>query len=409
MSFYNINSKLEQALQATLQKAKKAYEGKQDETAAAAFDRASEILLQLAENQPTRDLEIEKKKKAFKYREFSKRLRSGSIPQTTRSGAPAHDAAAGGQVEKADGEGSFGHVVKQLVHRSTVTWEQIGGLEETKREIKFALGLSVAQPPPGVEVAAWRNILFYGPPGTGKTLLAAATSNALKMGNGRTAMFFNVKVSSVLSKYFGESSKIVSEVYGTARDESPSVIFLDEFESLGMSRDEENSGPERRILSTILAELDGLSEKGRRDIYVLTIAATNRPWDLDAAVLSRFEKRILIPLPDAESRRAILEIHLLKKGFQLSCDLDNLVRMTEGYSGRELERFAKQTTIRMIAEANAGIPGLVDAGYAEVRRHQILVRSLSLADFEQSRRSISPQTSEQDMQRYRDWQERQEA
>ncbi len=408
MSFYNINSKLDQALQATLQKAKKAYEGKQDETAAAAFDRASEILLQLAENQPTRDLEIEKKKKAFKYREFSKRLRSGSIP-ASRSG-PGKDAGPAGQVEKAGGEGGdFSHVVKQLVHRSKISWEQIGGLEDTKREIKFALGLSVAQPPPGVEVAAWRNILFYGPPGTGKTLLAAATSNALKMDSGRTALFFNVKVSSVLSKYFGESSKIVSEIYGTARDESPSVVFLDEFESLGMSRDEENSGPERRILSTILAELDGLSEKGRRDIYVLTIAATNRPWDLDAAVLSRFEKRILIPLPDAFSRRAILEIHLLKKGFQLSCGLDDLVGMTEGYSGRELERFAKQTTIRMIAEANAGIPGLVDAGYAEVRRHQIQVRALSLADFEQSRRSIAPQTSEQDMQRYRDWQERQEA
>src|SRR5690606_26180668 len=119
---------------------------------------------------------------------------------------------------------------------------------------------------------------FYGPPGTGKTILAAATSNALRKGahEKRGAMFFNVKVSGVMSKYFGESSKIISEIYGTARDNSPSVVFLDEFESLtGKRGSDEQSGAERRILSTILSELDGLSEKGRSDIFVLTIAAAN--------------------------------------------------------------------------------------------------------------------------------------
>ncbi len=405
MSFLDINSQLQKALEATMQNAKKAYAGKKLGEAAKHFDRASDLLLQLAENQPTRELTLQKRKKAFEYREFATTLRAGGAPAKA-DGPPGP----GKAPAKKDGEeGDFSAVVQQLVHRSSITWDQIGGLDETKTEIKFALGLSVAQPPAGVEIAAWRNILFYGPPGTGKTLLAAATSNALKMGKGRTAMFFNVKVSSVLSKYFGESSKIVSEIYGTARDESPSVVFLDEFESLGMNRDEESAGPERRILSTILAELDGLAEKGRRDIYVLTIAATNRPWDLDAAVLSRFEKRILIPLPDPGSRRAILDIHLLKKGFELDCSVDDLVGLTEGYSGRELERFAKQTKIRMIAETNAGIPQLVDDGYASVRRHKIEVRPLTLADFELSSRTIVPQTSAEDMQRYLDWEERQEA
>src|SRR5439155_13430442 len=214
---------------------------------------------------------------------------------------------------------------------SPVTWDQIGGLEETKREIKYALALSIAKAPEGVQIPTWRNVLFYGPPGTGKTLLAAATSNAIRLNakDETRAVFFNVKVSSVMSKYFGESTKIVSELYGQARDTSPAVVFLDEFEALAISRDNDNSGPERRILSTILSELDGLSEKGRRDIYVLTIAATNRPWDLDPAVLSRFEKKILIPLPDEATRRAILEIHLAKKGFKTAVPLADLAALTD--------------------------------------------------------------------------------
>src|SRR5205814_715183 len=161
---------------------------------------------------------------------------------------------------------------------------------------------------------------------------------------GVPSVFYNVKVSSILSKYFGESSKIISELYGTARDTSPSVVFLDEFESLAGQRDASDSGAERRILSTLLSELDGMDSKGRTDLYVLTIAATNRPWDLDNAVLSRFEKKILIPLPDETTRDRILKIHLQKKGFTTDVPYDELVRLTNGHSGREIERFCKEVT-----------------------------------------------------------------
>jgi SpoVK/Ycf46/Vps4 family AAA+-type ATPase len=208
-----------------------------------------------------------------------------------------------------------------------------------------------------------------------------------------------------MSKYFGETTKIVSELYGTARDCSPAVVFLDEFESLCGSRDEGDTGTERRILSTILSELDGLAEKGREDIYVLTIAATNRPWDLDPAVLSRFDKKILIPLPDPQTRRAILEIHLTKKGFEVTCGLDPLVEMTDGLSGREIERLAKEVTNTMVSELNAEIPALVDKGLDEVRKHAIKVRPLALADFERARRHVNPVTRPEDMRRYADWKE----
>jgi SpoVK/Ycf46/Vps4 family AAA+-type ATPase len=116
-----------------------------------------------------------------------------------------------------------------------------------------------------------------GPPGTGKTLLAAATAGNLE------ATFFNVKVSSLLSKYFGESTKLISALYSVARRLSPAVIFLDEFESLTPSRGSGESGSERRIVSTLLAELDGLQGKDD-DSFVMTICATNLPWLLDLAI-----------------------------------------------------------------------------------------------------------------------------
>jgi SpoVK/Ycf46/Vps4 family AAA+-type ATPase len=200
----------------------------------------------------------------------------------------------------------------------------------------------------------------------------------------------------------------VSELYGTARDTSPSVVFLDEFEALASQRDASDSGAERRILSTLLSELDGMDSKGRHDIYVLTIAATNRPWDLDPAVLSRFEKKVLIPLPDEATREKILRIHLEKKGFRSDVPYDELARLTAGYSGREIERFCKEVTTGMIEEMNKDIPALVDKGLDTVKKHKIQVRTLAREDFVAAARLIHPQTKAEEMQKYYDWKERAE-
>jgi len=294
--------------------------------------------------------------------------------------------------------------VAGLVHTSSLTWDDIGGLEETKRDIKFTLGLSLAKPPKGVKITTFRNILFYGPPGTGKTLLAAATSNNLKVTTEGQALFFNVKVSSVLSKYFGESTKIISEIYGTARDNSPSVVFLDEFESLTASRSgDDQTGAERRILSTILSELDGLAEKGRTDLFVLTIAATNRPWEIDSAVLSRFEKQILIPLPDNETRLAIMKLHIQRKGYEITFELEELLEMTKGYSGREIDRLTKQATSTMILDLNRDLPEVLDRGLKATRDYQVRVRALTLEDFRDAATGIVPSTSPSEVRRYTEW------
>ncbi len=398
-----------------VEKAKAAFEKKEYGKAATFYDTAAKLATLYADDAPGRDAEVRWKDRALKWRAYAQRLRAGDtqISEIAASdsgngaAAPSSTTAGGGKgaVQPEGGESELRQAVKQTITASPVMWKDIGGLEETKQDIKYALGITLAMQPEGVTLSGFKNILFYGPPGTGKTLLAAATSNAVMNSEGVRSVFFNVKVSSVVSKYFGESSKLISELYGVARDASPSVVFLDEFESLCPSRDSNESGPERRILSTLLSELDGLDQKGRRDVYVLTIAATNRPWDLDAAILSRFEKKILIPLPDEKARAEILKIHLDKRGFRTAVDYETLSNMTKGYSGREIERFSKEVTSRMVAEMNRDIPRLIDEGLDEVKKYKIQVRDLALRDFETARARVNPQTTDESMKKYLDWKE----
>ena len=390
-------------LKQALAKAKTFTEAKDWAKAATAYERAATLMSTWAAQAHGREAEERRKKMALQYRALAQKLRSGEI--AVEAPASASDAPADKEPAARNGGGEIKSIVSNLSHASKITWDDIGGLDETKNEIKFALGMTLAQHPPGVKIAAWTRILFYGPPGTGKTLLAAATSHAVRSTEGVPSVFYNVKVSSILSKYFGESSKIVSELYGTARDTSPSVVFLDEFESLAGQRDAGDSGAERRILSTLLSELDGMDSKGRNDIYVLTIAATNRPWDLDSAVLSRFEKKILIPLPETSTRERILRIHLEKKGFTAEVPYPELAAMTDGYSGREIERFCKEVTTGMVEESNHGIPALVDQGLDLVKKYKIKIRPLTKADFDAAARLIHPQTTPEEMKKYYNWKE----
>lgn len=393
----DLSANLRKTLEKALEGAEKAQKEGDGEKAAGGFEIASRLLLKYAEYAPSRALEKIRKKRALSLREKAKRLRCGEALDRGSRAEPSGEKDA---VEK-----DLSWSISPMIHTSGITWGQIGGLEETKNEIKYTLGIILATPPSKVRLQNWRNILFFGPPGTGKTLLAAATSNTLRSEDNSKAVFFNVKVSSVLSKYFGESSKIISELYGTARDASPSVIFLDEFESLCATRDQGDTGAERRILSTILAELDGLAEKGKSGLYVITIAATNRPWDLDPAVLSRFEKKILIPLPDEKSRERILQIHLHERGFNVDAPLKELVAMTQGFSGREIEQFCKEVTNRMVFEMNSELPSLVDQGLETLRSYRIKIRTLMPEDFTRARAMITPQTSKEENRRYLTWKE----
>jgi SpoVK/Ycf46/Vps4 family AAA+-type ATPase len=297
--------------------------------------------------------------------------------------------------ERSD-ESGYEAVVLNLIEKSNVQWNQIGGLEDTKAAIKEAYGMALARKPKGINIQNWRNFLFFGPPGTGKTSLAAATASNLD------ATFFNVKVSSLVSKYFGESTKLISKLYSLARSHSPSVIFLDDFESLIPRRDSADSGAERRIVSTFLAELDGLEGKNDES-FVLTIGATNLPWLLDDAILSRFQKRIYVPLPDAAARKAILEIHLTKRGHKLNTSIPNLVEKTTDFSGRDIEQLCLIAITRMAQRLNPELIEVVDQGKAAIKNYEITVGPILDEDFDFAFSQANTKISSELIHRYEKW------
>jgi SpoVK/Ycf46/Vps4 family AAA+-type ATPase len=276
-------------------------------------------------------------------------------------------------------------------------------LAPLKNELKFHYGLAMAKIPDGMEIEGWQNIMFYGPPGTGKTLLACAIANKL------SATFFNVKASQIVSKWVGESGKLISALYRLARkftrDGQPSIIFIDEFDALCKSRGHEGQLYHQQMLAAILGEIDGFASKGRRDL-VMTIGATNRPWDLDAAVLSRFERRILIDLPSAEARADIFKIHLEGKGIPVdhrSLDYAKLAQRTPQLTGREIARLCKDVTAHMLAEMNPAIPDLVDEGLKAIQQYDVKTRSLVAGDFYARLDGLVPDTSDEDLERFSAW------
>lgn len=327
--------------------------------------------------------------KAKEYEELAHQIEAGELKPSRRVAVTDK----GGP----EGEDDYEMLVTGLIHRSSVTWDQIGGLESVKREIKRAYGLTLAKKPRGVKLEGWRRVLFFGPPGTGKTMLAAATSNGLE------ATFFNVRVQDILSKYFGESNKIIQALFVTARKFAPSVVFLDDIESIMGQRGGVDSGTEARIVATLLTELDGLSSKDDPR-YVLTIASTNLPWLLDKAILSRFQKRIYIPLPDQAARRCILQLHIDGKGLATRVPYEDLAVRTEGYSGREIERLCQEAIQHMIEKTNPDLVTIVDQGQEAIREYQLKTRPLEEEDWAEAFQHVKPETTQEDLKRFEEWQ-----
>jgi SpoVK/Ycf46/Vps4 family AAA+-type ATPase len=215
----------------------------------------------------------------------------------------------------------------------------------------------------------------------------------------------------MLSKYFGESSRLVSALYAEATAQAPSVVFLDEFDALTGSREGSDSGAERRVLSTLLSELDGLDDKRRDDgPYVLTIAATNLPWQVDKAVLSRFGARLIyVPLPDEAARRAILQIHIERKGHTSQAPLNDLVKKTAGYSGREIEAVVGYAVSRMIGRANPDLLKQASQGRETLAGYMLKVEPIAAADFDAALAAVRPVTDARDIARYDTWRRQVEA
>ncbi len=232
-----------------------------------------------------------------------------------------------------------------LVEVPNVKWTDIGGMEKIKQELKEAVEWPLKHPEAfkRLGVSPPKGLLLYGAPGTGKTLLAKAVANESE------ANFISIKGPELLSKWVGESEKAVREVFKKARQTAPTIIFFDEIDSLAPRR---GSGAENnvteRVVNQILTELDGL--EGMQDIVV--IGATNRPDMLDTALLrpGRFDRIILTPVPDYETRLEIFKVHTKKMPLAKDVKIEELAGKTEGYAGADIEAVCREAAISALRE-----------------------------------------------------------
>ena len=219
-----------------------------------------------------------------------------------------------------------------LVEVPNVNWEDIGGLEDVKQLLVEAVEWPLRNADSFVRLGidAPKGILLYGPPGTGKTMLAKAVANESE------ANFISIKGSALLSKWYGESEKRVEEIFRKARQVAPSIIFLDELDALVPLRGGAAGEPHvtERIVNQLLSELDGLEELHG----VVVIGATNRPDIIDPALLrpGRFDELILVPVPDRESRKKILQVHMQRAPLADDVDVDVLIGLTDQYTGADI-------------------------------------------------------------------------
>jgi transitional endoplasmic reticulum ATPase len=227
-----------------------------------------------------------------------------------------------------------------------VHWDEIGGLADVKQKLIESVEwpLTYAKLFEYMDAKAPRGILLYGPPGTGKTMLAKAVATESQ------ANFISIKGPEFLSKWVGESEKAVRETFRKARQAAPSVVFLDEIDSIAPSRGGASSDSHvtERVISQILTELDGLESLNS----VMVIAATNRPDIIDPALLrpGRFDRLIEIGLPDEQARQQILKIHMAKKPLAEDIKVEELAKLTEKYSGADLGAVVNEAVMLAIRE-----------------------------------------------------------
>ncbi|CAL4978943.1 unnamed protein product [Urochloa decumbens] len=278
-----------------------------------------------------------------------------------------------------------------------VTFDDIGALENVKDTLKELVMLPLQRPElfcKGQLTKPCKGILLFGPPGTGKTMLAKAV--ATEAG----ANFINISMSSITSKWFGEGEKYVKAVFSLASKIAPSVIFIDEVDSMLGRR--ENPGEHeamRKMKNEFMVNWDGLRTKDKERVLVL--GATNRPFDLDEAVIRRFPRRLMVNLPDASNREKILKVILAKEELGPDVDLDSLANMTDGYSGSDLKNLcvtAAHYPIREILEKEKKVHNEKNLAKSEGKPEPALyssedIRPLSIDDFKSAHEQVCASVS----------------
>ncbi|TFG35021.1 AAA family ATPase [Candidatus Thorarchaeota archaeon] len=279
-----------------------------------------------------------------------------------------------------------------ITERPNIKMSEVAGLGDAKQAINDAILAPMKHPElfKGKARQPWRGILFYGPAGCGKTLIAKAVASEVN------ATFFNVSAANIVSKWLGESERLVMHLFELARKHQPAIVFIDELDSVGVSRSGDDVGGERRMKTQLLTELQGLASN--EDERVTVIGATNLPWEIDFALRSRFEKRIHVPLPDTEARSAIFAIHMEDIEISPTIDFDELADLTEGYSGRDISIVCREAAMEPIRDLQRS--GRMD------EEHEIIdIRPVSRDDFLSAIENIRPATPPEDVKKYIDWAE----
>jgi vacuolar protein-sorting-associated protein 4 len=300
-----------------------------------------------------------------------------------------------------------------IVEHPNLSLKDVAGLDQAKRSLEEAVFMPLKYPQVFVgERSPWRGILLYGPPGTGKTFLAKAIA-----GESGDTTFITVSTADLLSKWQGESEKLIRALFQVARDHRPAIIFIDEIDSLLRERTDDDTESTRRIKTEFLVQLDGL---GNDMDGVLFLAATNVPWGLDPAVRRRFEKKIYIALPDIAARQYLIKSKMSSTPHCLTdSDFYAIAQQTEGFSGADLKiltREASFVSVRKLQLAeyfceyegkwwpcNADYPGARKATLRDLDPKLVAPPPVMPEDFTQALMSVRPSVAQGDLARYDEW------
>jgi vacuolar protein-sorting-associated protein 4 len=276
-----------------------------------------------------------------------------------------------------------------VTEKPDLTLDDVAGLVDAKRALREAIILPLMRPDffTGSR-RPWKGILLHGPPGCGKTMIAKATAASVE------ATFFNISAAQIMSKWLGESEKLVLELFEMAKKKQPSIIFIDEVDSLTQARGGGEHDAMRRVKTQLLTTMDGMTSSNEDRVVV--IGATNLPWEIDSAFLRRFERRIYVGLPDYDARNKVFEIN--SSGVELSDDVkyDLLSDLTEGYSGSDIANLCREALMIPIRDLDSS---------GNILDESIKVRAVTQNDYIYALNRVKPTVVEKRLVKYSDWDE----